>query len=139
VFFGMNFDNYQLEKLDTAVVENDNKLSLLESVSIPLTYDLPKNNPYVARVDKDGFYQNPNITFSNFRPLMKELYGKGRQLYLINHARDEDGVSRSNSLFFRFQSSKPALSQAKPFVKTRTGFKDSKGRAVDRKGELLDP
>jgi diguanylate cyclase (GGDEF)-like protein len=137
VFFGMNFDNYQLEKLDTAVVENDNNPALLEGVSVPFTNALPPNNPYIAKVDKDGFYQNPNITFSNFRPLMKELYQNGRQLYLINHARDEDGVSRSNALFFRFQSSQPLISKNKPFRKTSTGFKDSKGQAVDGKGRLL--
>lgn len=104
VLLAMNFDNYLDQTLAFGKGLNPKDYELIQPMALKLENRLSvADKPPAAAVGEDGFYANPSITFNHFRPLLRQLYQAPERLYLINHARDEDGVSRTNPLVFRFQ------------------------------------
>jgi diguanylate cyclase (GGDEF)-like protein len=46
---------------------------------------------------------NPGLNFAGYRPLLAGLMQKPERLGIINHLRDEDGISRGNPLLYKLQ------------------------------------
>ncbi|MDX2085870.1 MAG: diguanylate cyclase [Candidatus Melainabacteria bacterium] len=144
VYLGMNLDNYKYENQ-----ENDRQITASDMARIqPMALRLDNQmKPRQSRplTGADGFYTDKYITYNNFRPVMAGFYETGHRLAVVNHSRDDDGVSRSNPLIFRLKTTVPVESRARPFraVKTAQGqtiWQDQSGRRVDpKRGLLLTP
>lgn len=138
VFIGMNFDNNRFKSLEGLEVV-DHPPELIDPVSVPFRSELPPNDKEFNTGD-DGFYANPTASFQNFRPVMKDFYDHGDRIYIINHTRDKDGVSRSNSLIFRYWADLPKRSDAEPykFNREKNQWFDSTGKRINKEGLFLD-
>ncbi len=139
VYLSMNFD-HNLE-----VSKQLNKALTPEEVNriMPLAIDLESQlNPSSTSfpLDSSHFFQNPQMTFDNFRPILPPLMEEGERIAFINHSRDQDGVSRGNPLFFRYKHYVPALTEHQPLTQDKkTGqWHDSQGNPVTQDGQLLD-
>lgn len=140
VYLSMNFDNELAEsqKLGKDLTPTD--IELLKPLTIKLHSELdkaPSNTSLKLTNDEDGtrFFDNNHMTFNHYRSIMTSLLAVGRNIGIINHGPDDDGVSRSNPLFFRFKYH--------PFIKTpalpltpagQELWKDAKGNLVDKDG-----
>ena len=108
VYLSMNLDNdlHNSQMLGKDLTPWD--LKVLKPLSIEVTSDLdqaPADTSLHLRRDEDGhrFFNNNHMTFNNYRSIMPDLLGHNTRIGIINHGADNDGVSRSNPLFFRFR------------------------------------
>lgn len=143
VYLSMNLDHDldQHRKLGKDLRPQD--IELLRPLSIPLRSELdraPRNTFLHLRRDPDGtvFFDNDNMTFNHYRSIMPELLSIGRNIGIINHGADEDGVSRSNPLFFRFCYQPFVKTTALPLRRKTNGhWYDADGQRTDADGYLL--
>lgn len=142
VYLSMNFDNdlAQNQKLGKDLTPHD--LELLKPLAVNLKSELPlapKTTTLKLQRDKSGslFFDNDHMTFNHYRSILPGLLDMGRNIGIINHGTDEDGVSRSNPLVFRFQYHPFVRSQALPLQPKGNGWYDAHGQRVDAEGYLL--
>lgn len=144
VYLSMNLDNElaQNQKLGKDLTPKD--IELLKPLSIPLISELDKaprdTTLKLQRNAKDNsvFFDNDHITFNHYRSIMPSLLEVGRNIAIINHGSDEDGVSRGNPLFFRFRYQPFIQSTALPIAQKGTHWFDAKGKRVDQEGYLIE-
>lgn len=139
VYLSMNFDNdlAESQKLGKDLTPKD--IEVLEPFSIKLVSELDKalpNSSLKLKKDPDGhiFFDNPHLSFNHYRSIMPSLLSKKSNIGIINHGADEDGVSRSNPLFFRFQYHAFVKTDALPLRHTGDRWYDAEGRRVDKDG-----
>jgi len=143
VYLSMNLDHEleQNKKLGKDLTPQD--IERIRPISIRVKSELdqaPKNTILHLKKDADGtvFFDNSNMTFDHYRSIMTSLLEKGSNIGIINHGTDEDGVSRSNPLFFRFLYQPFIKTTALPLhAETADHFFDAKGQRTDKDGYLL--
>ncbi len=143
VFLSMNLDNdlEQSKKLGKDLTPRD--LEALMPLSIDVVSDLdqaPTDTPLQLEKDSDGirFFRNGHMTFNNYRSIMPSLLGHNQRIGFINHGADDDGVSRSNPLFFRFKYYPFIKTSALPIKKVGDYWLDAQNTRVDEKGYLFE-
>ncbi len=143
VYLSMNFDNEltQSQKLGKDLTPQD--IDMLKPLSIKLKQELdqaPKNTTLKLQKFQDGsvFFDNDHMTFDHFRSIMPSLLATGRNIGIINHGSDEDGISRSNPLFFRFRYQPFIKSKALPYTQKDGFWVDAAGKRVDHQGYLVE-
>lgn len=144
VYLSMNFDNelIQSQKLGKDLTPQD--LELLRPLSIKVKSELDKapktTNLQLHKNSKDGsvFFANDHMTFDHYRSIMPGLLATGRNIGIINHGADDDGVSRGNPLFFRFRYQPFIKSTALPFTEKDGLWTDAKGHRVDQDGYIIE-
>jgi diguanylate cyclase (GGDEF)-like protein len=143
VYLSMNFDQglEQNRKLGKDLTPHD--IELLRPLSINLTSELdkaPRDTRLRLRREPDGsiFFDNDHMTFNHYRSILPELLSKGKNIAIINHGADEDGVSRGNPLFFRFRYNDFVKTPYLPIHHKANGWwYDQKGQRTDATGYLL--
>ncbi|HEY9685634.1 MAG TPA: diguanylate cyclase [Coleofasciculaceae cyanobacterium] len=142
VYLSMNFDSELVEsqKLGKDLTPRD--IELLQPLAISLQSDLGKSQGSNLKLSRDAngqiFYDNNHMSFNHYRSIMPSLLNSGRNIGIINHGADEDGVSRSNPLFFRFQYHKFVKTQNLPLKKVENVWYDAKGNRTDQDGYLIE-
>lgn len=144
VYLSMNFDNElaQSQKLGKDLTPQD--IELLRPFTISIQSELnqaPKNTTLKLQKNKKDnivFFENDHMTFNHYRSIMPSLLNVGRNIGIINHGADEDGVSRSNPLFFRFRYQPFIKSSALPISQQGNRWVDAKGQRVDQDGYLIE-
>lgn len=101
VVISMNFDNDQFTDDMAGQGLTLQDLINLEAFSIPLQTGIDPSNPNV-QVGKDGFFDNPYMTFNNYSPILPDLLAEKNRVAFINMSISDDGVIRSVPLFLRF-------------------------------------
>jgi diguanylate cyclase (GGDEF)-like protein len=140
VLLAMNLDQFLQQTRSLGKELKPQQRLLLQSVAVPVTNQLNRNSAKELTLDATGFFEGPHSTFNNFRPLIEPLYRAGQRVHLINHSRDEDGVSRANALLFRYRAPQPVKTKYLPVrCISRTGVcLDRMSRRVSQAGWLLD-
>jgi diguanylate cyclase (GGDEF)-like protein len=107
VYLSMNFDHNQTIRnlLHKSLKQSD--FDILNPLRLSLQNQLPKGQHYPLRLNGNGFYDNDAMSYSGFRHILPALLNTGDRIGFINHKRDDDGVSRSNPLFFRLVQKQP--------------------------------
>jgi diguanylate cyclase (GGDEF)-like protein len=143
VYLSMNFDNELAEsqKLGKDLTPSD--IELLKPLSINLHSELNKatqGTPLKLKREPDNtvFFDNNHMTFNHYRSIMPSLLSTGRNIGIINHGADDDGVSRSNPLFFRFKYHPFVKTQHLPLTETNGQWYDAQGNLVDSDGYLFE-
>lgn len=93
VFLGMSLDHQRGESLQLGKPLTPQTLAALRSLATPMRY--PATTP--------AFLQPETLVFNHVQSLLPGLLTKGRQVGMVNHTVDMDGISRQNPLFYRFQ------------------------------------
>lgn len=143
VFLSMNFDNelLQNQKLGKDMTPKDieNLLPLAVEVRSELNQASANNMLKLERNGRDGtfFFNNDHMTFNHYRSIMDELLLTGRNIGIINHGADFDGVSRSNPLLFRFQYQPFIQTSHRPLTQKGGHWYDSQGNRTDADGYLF--
>ncbi len=122
VYLSMNFDN-NLSVLRTLGKELQPKdYKLIQPLGFDLNSEMISSNklfrfnPTHFEVDDEaGFFTNESMTFTNYRGIIPELLAYQDRVAFVNHARDKDGISRSNPLLFRLVWADPDTSEAVPY------------------------
>ncbi|WP_373532692.1 diguanylate cyclase [Vampirovibrio sp.] len=143
VYLSMNFDNEltQSQKLGKDLTPRD--IERLQPLSIDFTSELaqaPKTTNLKLQKNKtDGnvFFENDHMTFNHYRSIMVSLLDTGRNIGIINHGADSDGVSRSNPLFFQFKYQPFIKTTHFPLVKKQDRWLDAKGNRTDSDGFFI--
>ncbi len=142
VYLSMNFDNEldQSRKLGKDLTPID--IERLRPISIQVHSELnqaPADTSLKLKKDADGtvFFDNDHMTFNHYRSIMPELLGVKRNIGIINHGADEDGISRSNPIFFRFQYQAFHKSVFLPLTKRQGRWYDNAGNRTDADGYRL--
>lgn len=143
VYLSMNFDQglEQNRKLGKDLTPHD--IELLRPLSIPLQSDLAHvshDSRLHLRYEPDGsvFFDNDHMTFNHYRSILPELLSVGKNIAIINHGADEDGVSRGNPLFFRFRYNAFLQTTHLPIQRKANGWwYDTQGQRTDADGYLL--
>ena len=143
VYLSMNFDNELAESQKLGKDMTPMDIEMLKPLSVKLNSNLneaPSNSPLKLRKEPDGtiFFDNNHMTFNHYRSIMPSLLAKGSNIGIINHGADDDGVSRSNPLFFRFKYHAFIKSPNMPIAQKEAIWYDSKGNRVDQDGYLLE-
>lgn len=144
VYLSMNFDNELAEsqKLGKDLTPTD--IELLKPLTINLHSELdkaPARTSLKLKKDENGtiFFDNNHMTFNHYRSIMTSLLAVGRNIGIINHGPDDDGVSRSNPLFFRFKYQPFIKTQAWPLTPAGEDlWHDAKGNLVDKDGYFFE-
>ena len=141
VYLSMNFDNELAEsqKLGKDLTPSD--IELLKPLAISMKSELqPEHNQFLKlKADPSGgvFFDNDHITFNHFRSILPGLLDKKRNIAIINHGADMDGVSRANPLFFRLQYQAFFKTPYFPLKKVWEHWFDSHNQRTDEDGYLL--
>lgn len=144
VYLSMNFDNelVQSQKLGKDLTPQD--IEMLKPLSVNLKSELdkaPKTTTLnLQKNKKDGavFFENDHMTFNHYRSIMSSLLATGRNIGIINHGADNDGVSRSNPLFFRFRYQPFIKTTDLPLTEINGKWFDTKGKRTDRDGYVIE-
>ena len=137
-YVGLHLDNYQEQSEGFGKVLDVSQLSHLEPMQLSVDNQLQAGGgTHPARLGDDGFYWNPALTYNHVRPVLPQFYQAADRLFLINHLRDADGISRSAPLLLRLKANLPILSHAKPFKKVGAVLIDQEGRRVSQSGYVL--
>jgi len=143
VYLSMNFDNElgESKKLGKDMTPQD--IELLKPLSIKLASELnkaPASTNLKLKADPDGtmFFDNNHMSFNHYRSIMPSLLAKGSNIGIINHGADDDGVSRSNPLFFRFKYHAFIKTPNLPLKPQNSQWHDSQGNLVDADGYLFE-
>ncbi len=160
VYLSMNFDNNtsMLRTLGKELKPADYRL--IQPLGFELKSEMAPNKGGLQfhstpfEVNKEGtFFTNKSMTFTNYRGIIPELLAYQDRVAFVNHARDKDGISRSNPLVFRLVWAEPEISEAVPYrlkkktkpwltrqgvVQTKKWF-DSQGNWVDENGCKMVP
>jgi len=141
VFLSMNLDNdlFESQKLGKDLTPTD--IDALMPLTIDVISDLdkaPADTPLHLEKDADGvrFFKNGHMTFDNYRSIMPSLLRHNNRIGIINHGSDDDGVSRSNPLFFRFKYYPFIKTKAMPLKKEGDYWLDAENHRVDERGYL---
>ncbi len=143
VFLSMNFDNelLQNQKLgkDFTPEDIEHLLPLAVEVRSELNQTSANSMLKLERNANDGsiFFDNDHMTFNHYRSIMDELLVVGRNIGIINHGADVDGVSRSNPLLFRFRYQPFIQTSHKPLTQRDGHWYDSQGNRTDARGYLF--
>ncbi len=141
VYLSMNFDRELAESQKLGKDLTPRAIEKLLPLSISLRSELGKHkNDFIKlKPDNDGalFFDNEHMTFNNYRSIMPSLLSKGRNIGIINHGADDDGVSRSNPLFFRFKYHKFIKTNKLPLKQSGDKWYDTQGARTDADGYLL--
>lgn len=142
VYLSMNFDSElaQSQKLGKDLTPKDIERLLPLTISVHSELDkAPDNTTLQLQKDPDGtvFFANNHMTFNHYRSIMPELLDAGKNIGIINHGADDDGVSRSNPLFFRFQYYPFVKTAALPLKQQQGYWYDAQGARTDADGYLL--
>ncbi|MBK8190628.1 MAG: diguanylate cyclase [Vampirovibrionales bacterium] len=145
VYIGMNFDNnYGLLK-DMRKAPGAEAFRSIQPLSISIENQLARHNesgllrPRVLNLDASGqFFENPGMTYNNFRGILPGLLAQKQRIAFVNHSRDKDGVSRSNPLFFRLEWEEPLISAARPFRFDAAAGAWKDQEAGEQRGKWLD-
>jgi diguanylate cyclase (GGDEF)-like protein len=144
VFLSMNFDNelLQNQKLGKDFTPKDIERLLPLAVDVRSELNQASANT-MLKLERNGrngtiFFDNDHMTFNHYRSIMDDLLLTGRNIGIINHGADFDGVSRSNPLLFRFQYQPFIQTSHKPLTRGKDGhWYDSQGSRTDADGYLF--
>jgi diguanylate cyclase (GGDEF)-like protein len=141
VYLSLNLDNDLAESRALGKDLTPQDIELLKPLSIEIRSELEKttNSALKLQPDLNGgfFFDNEHMTFNHFRAILPELMSKKRNIAIINHGSDPDGISRGNPLFFRFQYQPFVKSSNLPIRKVGDGWQDQLGRKTDANGYLF--
>lgn len=139
VYLSSNFDNDLEAFRRIGKPLKPEHVAQLKPLQISLDSQLNPDNPSLL-LDSSGFYQNPTMTFEHFRLLLPGLMKVGKRVGFINHGKDQDGISRSNPLFFRLLYDQPIQTTQFPLHQDArtTQWLDAKNQPVTAEGFLLD-
>lgn len=141
VYLSMNLDNEldESQKLGKDLTPKD--IERLKPFTIRLKMEFKPNQRSFLKLKRypDGtlFFDNDHMTFNHYRSIMPQLLETGRNIAIINHGVDEDGVSRGNPLFFRFQYQAFLKTQHLPLKQAGKNWMDSQGRRTDADGYMF--
>jgi diguanylate cyclase (GGDEF)-like protein len=142
VYLSMNLTDDLLQSRLMGKDLTPRDIELLKPLTIELHSDLanaPANSSLLLQRDEDGsvFFKNNHMTFNYYRSIMPNLLNKGGNIGIINHGSDDDGVSRSNPLFFRFKYFGFIKTKALPLHPDKGHWLDAQNNRVDAAGYLL--